>query len=748
MLLQRKAALFCLAFVYTGFFSSLLPPAARLILIAAAALALVAAHLPLPLPDTLRRLAGILLAAFLAGELVFSLYTDLWLGQTIRRYAQQTVSVEAVVQSREYALTYSAGYIVRVRCAGGERASFQALLETPDTSLREGDAISCDASFSEFEEYSGSFPQRRYYFSRGLCLRADADAIQKTGEVSTGLSGAFRKLNASLSAYLQSSLGRDGAALPAALLLGDRSLLPDTLTRDFRRLGVSHLLAISGFHFTVLLGGLERLLRAPIPNKKARTLVLVPVVILYMLLCGMTETAVRSGLMLLLTYAAQFASRESDMPTSLGLSSLLLCLCNPASFYSVGLQLSVSAVVGLGCFSHVLRILLPAHDGKRRRALRQLLSALLLPIAVQLALLPLLCLYFGEVSLLTPVATLLFSPLIQLILILSALFVPASGAAPLAAALRTLGNAVVSLSGTLAAPGGTSVSLAYPFAPLFACALAGCVLITPLLRKKAHILTSLGASAVLIACFAGSIALYNAADNAQCRVVSLSSGKNDALIVQTDGKTLLCDFSDGSYSALSRAYAAAQKRRATELEAVLFTHLHRRHIRSFDKLSDAVYVRALILPAPENDAEADIVRSLRDCAAEKDIPVYSFYSSNGDAVCFGAAELLPGRACLTRSTHPVLTLRLRAFGGKLWYLGASWNESGAAGSPDGSADAVILGAHGPVYKKNFALPFSSVPDSVIVRGESGAFWSEQQSVTEADSLVREGGGEIEFLFCP
>ena len=66
-------------------------------------------------------------------------------------------------------------------------------------------------------------------------------------------------------ARLEAAVGTDGLGLPSALLLGDRTALSPTLRRDFSRAGVSHLLAVSGLHLTLLFGMLALLLRFSAP---------------------------------------------------------------------------------------------------------------------------------------------------------------------------------------------------------------------------------------------------------------------------------------------------------------------------------------------------------------------------------------------------------------------------------------------------------------------------------------------------
>lgn len=737
MLWKRRSAVFCLGFVYAGFACALLTLPERIAVLAASALAVLLSLLPLRMPDAPRRLARLIGAAALAGAALCTLYADGIAGSAVRHYADIEAEIRGTVVSREYVSSYAAGYIVRVQPEAG--LPYRILLDTADTALTPGDTIECAASFSAFAENSGGFAERRYYNSRGVLLRAEAESVLRLGHASAGIRGAFACLNETMSAFLRAKLGREGAALPAALLLGDRSLLPDTLTRDFRRLGVSHLLAISGFHFTALLGMLEAALRPLIRRKKARALILLPAAVFYMLLCGMTESVVRAGLMLLLAYGGLLFERQSDMPTSLGVAALLICAVSPSSFYSVGLQLSVTAVLALGCLSHLSRLLTPDGCTHRRRILVRLGMAALLPAAVQLALLPMLCLYFGEASLLAPLASLILTLPVEAILLLTPFVFLFSGAAPLCAISRLLADAVAAVSGYLAAPAWVTVSLSLPLAPLFACALSASIGSLALCRRARRAYLTLAVSAALLAVFAGYIAFCAAADAQVCRVISLGVKKNDMLLVQSDGKTVLCDMSDGSYAPLRAAYAAAQKRRATELAAVLLTHLHRRHLASFSRLSEAVYVRALILPEPVTDAERDIRDSLLACARQRGIPVLTYAA--GESVLIGEAEITPQRAYLARSTHPALALRVRTPHGSLSYLGASFAESGLdAGAPP---DVLILGAHGPVDKREYTLSAGYAPDTILVR-ENG----KKYAVLPPGADVREAedGAAAEFVF--
>lgn len=718
-LARRPLAVFGLSFAAAGFAGTLFPSSIRWILTALYAVLLLFCILPLSrrLPDTLRRTGKILFFGLLLGGLLLSAHSDFVLARPERKLAGQSVSVTGIIRERKYTTSFSAFYVLRV--TEGIPGGVSVLLETADTTLVPGEEIRCTASFSAFADYREDFSEKRYYYSLGISLQGETEDIVRTGALHKGPGIWIADLRQWLSARLQVSLGRRDAALPAALFLGDRTELPDSLTRDMRRLGLSHMLAISGQHFAILLGIAETVLKSVLPSKKSRTLLLAGLCICYMFLAGLSESVLRSGLMLLITYAAVLLRRDSDFYTSLGLAASLICLCNPASFYSIGLQLSVSSVAVLGCASRLQDVVFskkPTHP-----ILHRCLMDLLLPLLVQTGLLPLLCLYFGEASLLTPLATVLFTPLVKLLLYLTPLQLLMPHLAPLSAVLRLLVRLTTELAELLSSVRGISLPLTYALCPLFALLLSGTLLSTGFFRHRRQMLTALRVSGILFLCFGlylGSCMWVSAQQNT---VVSVQQNKNDALIVISQGKTLLCDISDGSYGALRSFYNAAKGRHTTEVEALMLTHLHKRHIHSFTRLSSATYVRNLILPVPVSDSEKSVADSLCEIAAEQSIAVHFYDAAVHPAVRFGSVELLPGtRTYLSRSTHPVITLRVQYGEQSVQYLGTSWNETEECPHPE-DTQVLLLGAHGPIYKSDFSLTAGERLQKIVLRGESGTF---------------------------
>jgi competence protein ComEC len=482
-------------------------------------------------------------------------------------------------------------------------------------------------------------------------------------------------------------------------------------------------LAISGFHFATLLGAVEKLLGYFIPNKKLRLIPLSLLAVLYMLLCSLSPSVLRAGIMMLFAYTAVACNRTSDMPTALGVAVFLICLFDPAQFYSAALQLSATAVLAIACFTHIVHVC-RKHRKRSRigRVIAKTLTPILLAVCIQWALLPFLCQYFGEISLLTPITTVLFSPLIALILSLTPLllifrYVPILSST-LAFALQGLGRITTDLAEWMAQIPHTTVSLHQSWAPYFALAVALVFLLTSVMSRRKRIALALCAILFLHGLAGGLIAAEQSLQKGRVTVTSTLKGTNEAILVTEDGKTLLCDISNGSYSAINYAYSFAKDVGSTELHALLLTHLHKRHVQSFERISDTAYVRMLILPVPENEAEESVVFALKEIAENKKIPV-STYTRGETGISFYDTILRIDTDTLTRSTHPIVRIHLSAYGHEIAYIGASAEEKMVLDT-DGSA-AVIFGIHGPLYKKEFDGPKNA--ERIVFRGNSYDFAS-------------------------
>ncbi len=224
--------------------------------------------------------------------------------------------------------------------------------------------------------------------------------------------------------YIQKRLGSsDSAAVISALVTGKKGMIPHHLRDDFSRAGVSHLLAISGLHMSIVAAGCwwiffgifsfsKQNLMSGNARKMAGICTLFPL-LAYAVFAGFSPSTQRAFLMTLAFMMAIFSDRENMPINTLALAGCVILLLNPASLFSISFQLS---------FASVLSILLGMEFVKTRhwffgkgKLAGVILNACLVSLFAGLGTAPLIVRYFNMVSFVQIPANLILIPLMGLI---------------------------------------------------------------------------------------------------------------------------------------------------------------------------------------------------------------------------------------------------------------------------------------------------------------------------------------------
>ena len=229
---------------------------------------------------------------------------------------------------------------------------------------------------------------------------------------------------------LQQAVGPRRGGLLAALVLGSAQVqLPEDIREAFRMAGLSHALAASGFHLSVLLGSVLMLARRWPPG--LRLPLAATALLLFLCLAGAQPSVVRAVLMAAMALLIREAGHHSRPVGVLLLTLSGMLLLRPAWALSIGFQLTAAATAGLILTAPRLEKAVQAWLPDRCQGLA---AALSIPVAALLWTLPLQLLHFGAMPLYALVAKLLVAPLLApltLLAMLSALLVLAGPTAVL-----------------------------------------------------------------------------------------------------------------------------------------------------------------------------------------------------------------------------------------------------------------------------------------------------------------------------
>ncbi len=133
-----------------------------------------------------------------------------------------------------------------------------------------------------------------------------------------------------------------------AMMLAERKDLPADLTTQFSRVGLSHVMAISGMNMTLLVGALQAVAVALCWRRSFTFGLVVTILTLYVTIIGFQASAVRAAIMAGLVLLSQVVHRQYDPWYVLILVAAGLTALNPLSLmYDIGWQLSFLAMAGL-----------------------------------------------------------------------------------------------------------------------------------------------------------------------------------------------------------------------------------------------------------------------------------------------------------------------------------------------------------------------------------------------------------------
>ncbi len=462
------------------------------------------------------------------------------------------------------------GAVVRVRIRGGPLDGAHVRVGWP-----EGECVPDLGRTVRFSAILKPLPRGEPWARRvarsGVCATGTAWRAE-TGAWRSGPLGSLFAWRAGMLVRMHDVPGV-GGDLAEGIVLGDRRRLIGTDTEeDFRILGLTHLVAVSGSHLAAACAAVAfigTMLRVP-----RRPLVIATVCAgaVYAVVTGLPYSAMRSLLMLVVGGLGQLVGRRSDGIASLSGALIAVLTSGPWAVFDLGLQLSALAVGGLLLFGDLAAVWATSGTTGWWRRMGQALS---LTLVAQFTTVPVVAAGFGMVSLLAPVANLIAGPLVAVAMLVGLAgsvigsVVPPVGALGAQAAASVLG-ATAWVAAVLAQLPGAAVALNGGWLLAGASCLCAAVLWWwwPLPRGPRGGARFLGASVVC------SLALaLGPAPIRQCTVTVLDVGQGDAILVRDSGRTMLVDTGPDDL-VLRRALAREGIRR---IDVVVLTHAHGDH---------------------------------------------------------------------------------------------------------------------------------------------------------------------------
>lgn len=221
------------------------------------------------------------------------------------------------------------------------------------------------------------------------------------------------------------------AGLASGVMAGDKRGLGTELTDDFRAVSLVHIIVLSGYNITVVIGGLyEACRRLHIP-RIVRFGGGIIIALFFALATGFAAASLRASVMALIMITGEWSGRVYRADRALGVAVVGMLVWDPYSLmFDPGFQLSFMATLGLMLLSpavmpHIERLPVP-------KSIQDILVATL---CAQAAVLPLLLYSSGQLSLVALPANILVLSIMQQTMLLTLFAALAGMIMPMIAAI-------------------------------------------------------------------------------------------------------------------------------------------------------------------------------------------------------------------------------------------------------------------------------------------------------------------------
>ncbi len=617
---------------------------------------------------------------------------------------KQEQNVIAVIDECTFSALYMTSYTAHIVSVDGVETSFKATISSnPPIYLEEGEKISADMSFSPFTISDYGYDARKANISNGVLVSAtfeNAKIIDNNNKFDIVLS--FNKLRSKIERVIDKEYDKS-ATIIKALLIGKTDDI-DTMTKsNFSRLGISHILSISGTHFTVLLGMIAILLSTLGLNKRIVYALLIPIAFFYIGISGFSFSVCRAGIMSLLSYFGFLCGRLKDSYTALFISLTAILLISPYAVFSISLWLSFTATFTILIIIELLsNFLLVKEAPLYKKLAKYIITQLLISVSVIFTTLPLVSIYFGYISKIAPLANLIVVPLFELFLYIIPFSVILSGFSPVSTFTEKAGASLLFIVEEIASKDGLLLAINQNFVKFISITAIAATLILIAIPLKKKIIIIISSIISILSISIGLFFFYNSR-LPETHVTYYNTGISDALVITDTNRTACIDITSGTTSSINYAQAMVKEHYSANISAYIFTHYRNNHVKSFEKLATKMKISKAYFPVVADEKGIKYMNDLIQIAKNLGIKIVIF--NYGEPLEFEECKItVLEPQYIGRSSHEIISVFVSTKEDDLLYLGSSFSDSKFDFSNYISdAEYIIFGQHYPKVKNEFDI---------------------------------------------
>lgn len=315
----------------------------------------------------------------------------------LRYWVDKEVYVGGSVSSVPNIATTYSSFVLKIDSVNGEKIAGEIFVllsrDSADVNFKDNIVLDCVIEKSNRDDgYICAFP----------------GVVEHTEHHLVGLELYLKKAYEGFVQTLTLVYAQPAAGFITGILVGGTAQFNDELVEQFRLTGTLHLVALSGFNISIIVGFVMIVYERVGVPRRWYSISIAGLLIVFVMFVGAQASIVRAAIMGYLVVLARQRGRYTTPRNILAATATVMVLISPHILLDdIGFQLSFLATIGIVYLSPLLE-----KWTTRIPNLFQLKEALLLSISAEIMVLPLLVWYFGHLSVVSPVTNMLVGPLI------------------------------------------------------------------------------------------------------------------------------------------------------------------------------------------------------------------------------------------------------------------------------------------------------------------------------------------------
>lgn len=294
-------------------------------------------------------------------------------------------------------------------------ASDNFFITSEPVSYQVGNEITVQGTLQKFSKATnpGQFNEQLYYDIENIDFKLRAKSITVSDPSYSRFHSVLNQIKGKLIEVYNEILSEKESGALIAMLLGEKYLLGDEIKTLYQQNGISHILAISGLHISLIgmfVFTLLKHLKIPI---FISTFLTIFILYCYGVLTGFSVSTNRAVVMMVIMLLATLLGKTYDMLSAMSLSALIILLQNPLQILSAGFLLSYGAILGIALILPCFRQLFEKKN--------VILESLYVSTSAQLATAPMIAYFYFQLPLYGIVVNLIILPFVTILTLTSIL---------------------------------------------------------------------------------------------------------------------------------------------------------------------------------------------------------------------------------------------------------------------------------------------------------------------------------------